>query len=568
MGGPMNRLRSSATIWRVAGAMVAALLVAGACGDSGGKQAAQDNASGATSSAPASTLAPQRGGVVTVGQFASPAGLDPAKSPGTSASVGGMELAAIYDTIMRLDPATGKYEPRTAQSLTPNADFSEWTLKLKPGIKFTDGTDYNADAVKFSIDREMSEGNPQVSAQLKNAITSVTVVDPLTVSFKLRVGWSGFPYLISTVGGMVYSKAAFEKAGANFNVAPGDAGAGPFKVKSYKPGEALELERNPNYYGGDVYLDGLRFILLAGPAATFEGLKAGTLQAAFIRDPAIVDQAKSSGFGTVIIPSIGGSLMVMNSGVEVTCAGGKPDNLCAGKPDGEKVKTKTPTSDVRVRQAVAQSIDVKVVNDRVYQGKATATNAPFFGTPFDPKVPGPKYDLEQAKKLVQQAKSDGWDGKIRVLAGNDPTSSTWAITVSTMMKQAGMDVQTDTSKPIADVIPQVLVARDFDTVSFGLGLTDEFDGNYTQMVAVLSSSSPRYGYGTPELDAAMDLLRTADTLEKRTEASKKVSEILVRDVPVLFIANLDQALVASPKLHGAERNAQQNIVLNKAWLEK
>ena len=64
-----------------------------------------------------------------------------------------MELAAIYDTLMRFDPLTGKYEPLTAESMTPNADFTVWTLKLKPGVKFTDGTDYNVDAVKFTLDR-------------------------------------------------------------------------------------------------------------------------------------------------------------------------------------------------------------------------------------------------------------------------------------------------------------------------------------------------------------------------------------------------------------------------------
>lgn len=55
-----------------------------------------------------------------------------------------MELATIFDTLMRLDAATGKYEPRTAKSLTASSDYSQWTLKLKPNIKFTDGTDYDA----------------------------------------------------------------------------------------------------------------------------------------------------------------------------------------------------------------------------------------------------------------------------------------------------------------------------------------------------------------------------------------------------------------------------------------
>ena len=73
-------------------------------------------------------------------------------------------------------------------------------------------------------------------------------------------------------------------------------------MKSYKPGESVELERNPSYYGGEVYLDGLKFVLLNGGAATYDALKTGTLQAGLFRDPAIYAQSKKDGFGLVDIP--------------------------------------------------------------------------------------------------------------------------------------------------------------------------------------------------------------------------------------------------------------------------
>ena len=256
--------------------------------------------------------------------------------------------------------------------MTPNADFTVWTLKLKSGIKFTDGTDYNAEAVKFVQDRQLKDGNASVRGQMANFIDTITITDPLTVTYKLKIGWAGFPYLMSHVPGMIYSPAAFKKAAdaKAFNSNPGDAGAGPFKLKSYKPGESIEFERNPNYYGGEVYLDGLKFVLLNGSSATYDGLKTGTLQAALLREPTVYAQSKKDGFGTVDIPQIGGNLMIMNSGIDITCAGattaGVP--LCAGQPDGTVVKTKTPTRDINVRKAVAAAIDPKIVVDRAYQG--------------------------------------------------------------------------------------------------------------------------------------------------------------------------------------------------------
>ena len=62
-------------------------------------------------------------------------------------------MIALYDTLTRWDPATQKYVMRTAESVTANADNTEWTVKIKPNIKFTDGTDYDAEAVKFGINR-------------------------------------------------------------------------------------------------------------------------------------------------------------------------------------------------------------------------------------------------------------------------------------------------------------------------------------------------------------------------------------------------------------------------------
>src|SRR5687767_5482021 len=109
----------------------ACMLLTAACGDDDGDGGSTPSTtqSGVTT-APSTTLAPQKGGVLSAGQFTGIQGLDPAKLAGAG-SVGAIELSAIYDTLMRYNPVSKKYEGRTAQSLEPNADFTEWTLKLK-----------------------------------------------------------------------------------------------------------------------------------------------------------------------------------------------------------------------------------------------------------------------------------------------------------------------------------------------------------------------------------------------------------------------------------------------------
>ena len=175
--------------WRVR--LIAATLVlslgAAACGDDGDDTSANTGATGTGTTGASSTgssgtgssgtgttttAAPVKGGIVTIATFSNAVGLDPAKIAG-GGTVGGMEHAAIYDTVVRYNNVTGKYEPRTG-SFTANADNTVWTLKLKSGIKFADGTDYNAEAVRFVVAREMKDGNSSPKGQLLHFLDADT----------------------------------------------------------------------------------------------------------------------------------------------------------------------------------------------------------------------------------------------------------------------------------------------------------------------------------------------------------------------------------------------------------
>jgi peptide/nickel transport system substrate-binding protein len=567
-----NTVRSRRFVAKSVALLCVGSLIAVGCGDDGGNSggaAGTTGGSNTTGVATTTTAAPVKGGILNISTYSSAPGLDPAKSA-NSGTAGGMEIMALYDTLIAYDTVTLKYAGRTAQSLESNADFTTWTLKLKPGITFGDGTAYNADAVKFSIEREMKDGNSAPKGQLTQFIKTITIVDQSTLTFDLKLGWAGFPYLLSGVGGMIYSPTQFAKVGdaAKFNVEPGLAGAGPFRVKSYKPGESLELERNPSYWGGDVALDGLKFTQVAGSTLSYEALKANTVQAGFFLDQATIAKAKSEKFDSNLALSMAGNLIMMNSGVEVTCTGGQPAASCAGKADGTKVTPKTATSDLKVRKAVAASVDPKVVNERAYSGAAKPNSAPFAGSPWDPKVDGPKYDLVAAKQLVTDAKAAGWDGKIRLLAPNTPDGQTWSEAVRSQLAAAGMDATADTSKDTPGIVQAVLVNRDFDLTTWGIALIADADAAYLSLIGSFGSAAKRYGYSSPDMDAAIEMLRTADTDAKRTAGFKQVAEIWNRDVPAQVITSLQQGLVWTPKLHGVTRTAYQNYFFDKAWLAK
>jgi peptide/nickel transport system substrate-binding protein len=369
---------------------------------------------------------------------------------------------------------------------------------------------------------------------------------------------------------MITSPAAVQKAGQNFASAGSDAGVGPFKVASYSPGESLVLRRNDTYWGGDVYLDELRFILVGkgDPGLTYEALRTNNVAAALLRDPGALAKAKDAKYSFIDFPAPAGNIVGMNSGIVVTCAGGKP-GVCAGKPDGEKVKTATPTADVKVRRAIAAAIDPEVVNQRVYEGKAKVDTTPFLSSfPFYPGVPGPKYDLANAKRLVQEAKAGGWDGKVRLMSANDPSGMDWGLVVKTLLESAGIEPQLDTSKPVQIVQSQIRVEKDFDLASYAYGLSYNADETFAQLYRNLHSSTAIFGYSSPDMDKGLDALRVADSKDERVAAYKQITETWLRDMPAAPIAEIPVAWVHNPKLHGVQATAAVTVFFDKAWLER
>ena len=563
-------------VWRGLSALLAIALVAAACGDDGGS-GQSGGGGGATTTgggATPTTVAkqPVKGGTITMGQFSREPGLDPAKLAG-GGTVGGSEAAAIFDVLVRYDADKATYSPQLAESFTSNADFSEWTLKFRPNLKFADGTAIDAENAKWVFERQMKEGNQAPRSQLTNAVDTMTVTDPLTIKFKLKRAWVGFPYIFVSVNGFQYSRKAFETLGAEkFNLDPSTGAAGPFKVKSYKPGESVELERNPNYWGGadKVYLDGIKFVFVGGALQTLDAVKTNTLQAGFLRDPVAEFQAKEAKLKLLPMPLVAANLINMNAGIQVTCGGAATASVpaCQGQADGTKVTTKTATSNVTVRKAVVAAVDPKVINDRVWQGKGVANSAPFANFPWDPKVQGPKSDPAEAKRLVAQAKSEGWDGRIRLLAANTPEGLTWGEAVAAQLQEAGMVVDKQFSQDTTQVVNKVLVQRDYDLTTWAYGLLDESDNNYNQLLSTFASANPRYGWGTPEMDAAIDLLRLADSDAKRTEGYKKISDLWVAGAQAHVLVNFNQNIAMTPKLNDVVRTGQSVVLFDKAYLEK
>jgi peptide/nickel transport system substrate-binding protein len=523
--------------------------------------------------------------------FFEPPGLDPIVASG-SGTVGGTEMMAIYDTVMRYDPATGKYDPQTAQSLTPNADDSVWTLKLKSNIKFTDGTAYDANAVKYSLDRHRSglpgalpcdqlracPRNTTISSSFMSYIHSLDVVDPLTLQITLNGPLPELPAILAAEPGMVPSPTALQSAcpasqtaspaTCSFNLHP--VGAGPFMIDAFTPKESITMKANPNYYGGHVYLDGLKFINLgdAGSDKTYQGLKSGTEQVAFLRDPATVAQAKSDGFTGSSNLTYAGNIIMFNNGVSVKCAAGQPSPTCTGRPDGAYTPP-TPTNNLTVRQAIAAAIDPQQINQRVYGGKGLVGTELFPKSfRYSPGVPGPKYDPNQAKQLVAQAKAAGWDGKIQYLTDTAPSSQQTGLTIQAMLQAVGMTVELSN----IDTTTLALDKRtgNYQTTAHGFAITEDDLGILRSVIGNMQSTAAgnRMGYKSAQMDAALQQLLVAKTDADKKAAYGKISQVYVQEAPFLSLATVEEFVAWGANVHGVYAGSQSEVYFDKTWLSK
>ncbi|HEX7097145.1 MAG TPA: ABC transporter substrate-binding protein, partial [Acidimicrobiales bacterium] len=204
-------MRTRRAIVRLLVAAFVWALVASGC-SSGGDEPSTGGDVTTTSLAPRATsepedAGPRAGGTLTMATFLAATALDPVVAPGGGAA-SGTEMAAIYDTLVRWNPTTGTYEPRTALAVEPSPDFTQWTIRLRPDVRFSDGTPYDAAAVKNGLDRHRAPANLTMSAAHMSRVADVALVDPLTVQVTLREPWPGFIAVLADEPGMIPSPTA------------------------------------------------------------------------------------------------------------------------------------------------------------------------------------------------------------------------------------------------------------------------------------------------------------------------------------------------------------------------
>ncbi|MFC7495801.1 MULTISPECIES: ABC transporter substrate-binding protein [unclassified Nocardioides] len=478
---------------------------------------------------------PVDGGTLSFAAFSEPAALDPGVTI-AAGSTGGVEMAAIFDTLMRYDTAEQDFVPRLAESLEPNEDFTEWTMTLRDGVKFSDGTDLDSAAVNWSQERYVKKPGPETALWAGN-VAAIETPDPLTVVYKLNGPWPLFPSILSTGPGMIVAKAS--DAGGEYK----PIGAGPFVFDSWKPQEELVLKANEDYWDGRPHLDEFRSVFLSDQQTAADSLESGSLQVAFMRDPDKVDALLDEGVGGYMNMVAASNLAVINAN--------------EGRP-GE---------DVRVRKAMALAIDPNLIRERAVDGHGLAGSTIFPEySRWHGETEGIPYDLEEAKALVEEAKADGFDGKITYTDQSDPVSRANGLVVKASLEQVGFEVELNLQRTVADTITSVAVNQDYDVAGWGLSFRE--GDPFSKMFSTTDSESPAtLGMATsPEMDAALDEFKQASEEADQLAAMDKIQQISNEQVSYLNWGPVAEYSAFADDVHGVIGGMNSIILLDKAWI--
>ncbi|WP_239654754.1 ABC transporter substrate-binding protein [Rhodococcus sp. AD45] len=462
--------------------------------------------------------------------------LDPAKIPALG-STGGNEMAAIYDVLMRYETTSGTFVPHLAKSLTVSSDRLQWILQLRDGVTFSDGNDVSASEVMWSIDRYTS-ANGLGSQLWKSNVSSAEVSGSHSITFTMKQPWTEFPATLASGYGMVVSASSV--AGEQFT----PVGAGPFTIDQFRPNEELRLTSRSDYWDGKPYLDALRFVGLTGDTEKLEALNVNDVQVAFIRSAEAVERARAEGHAGYVETMPLASVAMINN---------RP-----GRPG----------ADVRVRQAIAHAINLDTFNERVDKGAGLPGSSIFpEWSPLHGEVSGLEYNPEAAKRLLDEAKSDGYDGHLSFLGIAAAKSQTTALAVQSMLQAVGFTVTLELENSAGDVTKRINVAHDYDISYSGISLPAAAPVNKLTSALNSTSNNNYLGYSNPRMDALLSQLQTTDAdSDARRELLEELQGLVNETVPFVTLGAAPTFTLWAAGVHGIEPSMDSIMLFGKAWL--
>ena len=460
-----------------------------------------------------------------IGLAEDPDNLDPTTA---GSYVGRIVLASLCDKLFDIDGQLN-IVPQLALSHDTSEDGKTVTIKLRPNVKFQDGEPFNAEAVKFTLDRGLTKEDSKRKAELSQ-IDKVEVVDPLTVRLLLKAPFSPLIAQLTDRAGMMISPKAVKEAGDKFVNKP--VCAGPFKFGDRVVQDHITLERFADYWDKDrIHIDRITYRPIPDSTVRLANLQAGALDVIERLLPTDIAAVKSDSKLKLLLPTP----PIAYTGLTINLL----NTDRAKNPLGQNAK---------VRHALELTIDREAINNVVFNGAYTPGNQ--WSAPtnqyYVQKFPIPKRDVAKAKALIKEA---GVTPPItlELMVPNQPDVKQVAEVLQAMAGEAGFDFKIRLTE-FATSLDEA-VKGNFQVYLIGWSGRVDPDQN---VINHLGCNTPfNWGkYCNEVTQAALNEARAVTEPAKRKAAYEKALTQIDADKPLIYLYHQAYIFAHSAKLQG------------------
>lgn len=428
-------------------------------------------------------------------------------------------LEHIYEPLFSMS-VDGVLEPLLADSIEATSDTT-YRIVLKEGISFTDGTPFNADAVKANLDWVLNTDNGSAFRFLlvvAGAPAEVEVVDEYTVDITTSIPFAPLPAHLSHGALAMVSPAVIEQG--TDAMAANAVGTGPYVLSSWARAEEVILERNPDYWGEAPAIETVVFRVIQEDGARMVEIEAGTIDVAVRVPPADIPRLEANpNIDVVVTPGLRTIYIFFNT-------------------------TQPPFDDVRVRQAVNLAVDKASIVTNLFEDAALVSSAPFASPIFGYAEQEPyARDVERARELLAEAGiEEGTTVTLHHPTGRYIQDALVADAVRSQLADIGLNVELTTLE-WTQYVPTVRAAAEdgnngvqFAMLGWG---TPTMDADYA-LYALFHSSEVPPGFNgaffaNEDVDRLLDEARSTLDADERQAAYSEAIGIIWEEAPWLFL---------------------------------
>lgn len=452
-------------------------------------------------------------------------------------------LEHIFEPLFELTP-DGKVQPLLALDFRATGP-TEYTIKLRTGVKFTDGTPFNAAAVKANLDWVLKPENRAGFRSLVDMVTDVKVTADDTVVLTTRFPLAPLQYHLGHGGVAMISPAALAR-GDDF-LSANAVGTGPFKLKEWKKGEFVTLERNPDYWGTKPTLDSVTFRVVREDGARIVAIESGDADVAVRIPPAEMARLRA------------------NKDIEVNVTPGLRTIYIFFNVE------RKPFDDKRVRQAVNYCVDKKAIVDKLFLGAARVSDAPIVPAVFgysQQKVY--ERDVARAQALLRDAGiAAGTKVVLHHPTGRYVQDALVADAVRSQLRDCGLDVELRTLE-WAQYIPTVRAERANNNIQFAMlgwgTVTSDADYGLYNLFHKANHPPGFNGafYDNPKVNELLERGRSVMDAKQRQDAYAEAIKIIWDDAPWLFLYSEIQVTAIRKNVTGFVVHPSERMVTTRA----